>query len=517
MIEIKFKYSNEPDNAFQNKETVIFSGKFNESKHDSLNNAIIELSDSITVFGRDFNWFLSGLNNGTGQIGFIIYYNSTLYAKGYFRLEQTEIDYSKRNIKIKPILKNITDAIKGWDKERKGDSFASFSMSPFFGNIESAETWRINDNLSLSEPSPPSGLGWGRVSVRYESGTRGDEPVTRVYVTWARQVSPTQFDTNWLFDSTIGMYVTPVTTGANLRTIAGARKVKEVIQSLLNSLAIDTGVYLCLESHFFQWNEQSLSNFNDAYNYANQYFYNLQMVQNSDAKRPNSYDRASGDAWKINLAQLISDLRLLFNVQCRIENNNLVTVLRVEHCSYFDENAIPLSQNAIFSKIVKQKQVEQQKFEKFQYAQGVYTSEFKPFIIENDGIYLEGEKISKLDLLSCDIGSFQNEGNAEKLDDSGFVILTCTNTNQLINENKPLAFGTLIEKLHKHNRIAKSGKINDIATAFYQKSMISTNDIIVKNSTLHAVNESIDTNFGIFQIESIERDIIKRVTRLKFG
>jgi hypothetical protein len=325
MVEIKFKYGNEPESMFAEKSKVVFQGKFNESKHDSLKNSVVELTDGITVFGRDFNWFLAGLNNLAGQIDFVIHYNSTPYAKGFFRLEQCVIDKDKRNLKIKSILHNITDAVKGWDKERKGDSFAPIPINPFIGILETLETARTNDNQSLAEPSPPAGLGWGRVSMRYERGHRGNEPVTRVYVTWSRQTSVVQFDSTWLFDSTIGKYAKPVTgKSANLVSIGGARKLKDVVKSLLTELERETSVRMTLKSYFFQWNETPQNSFNEAYNYANEFLYNLYLVQNSDAKRPESYDRASGDAWKINLEKLMSDLKTLFNIHARLNTTALV-------------------------------------------------------------------------------------------------------------------------------------------------------------------------------------------------
>jgi hypothetical protein len=521
---VKFKYSTEPEATFAEKSKVVFQGKFNESKHESLKNSVIELSDNITVFGKDFAWFLDGLNSLAGQIDFIIYLKTIFYAKGFFRLEQVEIDKDKRILKIKPIVSNITDAVKGWDKERKGDSFASEIVNPFIGAVEIAETGRINDNLSLNEPAPPAGLGWGRVSVRYESGSRGNEPITRVYVKWARQVSVSRFDSTWVFDLLNGKYVAPITTGANLLSIAGARKLKDVVQSLLNNIETETNIRLSLKSNFFQWNESLQNVFNEAYAFASEFLTNVMLVQNSDAKRPGSYVRASGDTWKINLDKLKNDLKILFNADCRIEKDRAGLVFRVEHCSFFEtfpNNSLisKHTQNIVFSKIVKQKRIDVHRLEKFQYSEGIYTTAFKPAVIENNGVYLTGEKTSKLELLSCDIGSFQDVSNIDKLDDNGFVILATkviAGQTCLLYENKPMSFSVLIEKLHKWNRIAKSGKINDIATAFHQKTMLSTTDITVRGLQGYEIGEQIQTDWGVFEVNSKEIDIEKGFQTLKF-
>jgi hypothetical protein len=286
----------------------------------------------------------------------------------------------------------------------------------------------------------------------------------------------------------------------------------------LDEIRVTSLVEIGLKSHFFQWNEQAIT-INTAYEWANLNLANLMLVQASDAKRPDSSGYAHGDTWKINLEKLLKDLAILLNIECRIEKMGANHYLRVEHCSYFSGAFITVTSTA-FQRKIKSKKINVTLLEKFQYGEGVYGTAFKPAIIENAGYQLTGEKVSKMELLSCDIAAFQNPVNAEKVNENGFLILATRNIGgslKLLNENTPLSFANTVPALHTWKRLAKYGKINDVVTQFTKVHTESTTDITVKNKIDFAVGQVAQTDYGNFEIEGVEVDIVKRISRLKFG
>ena len=233
------------------------------------------------------------------------------------------------------------------------------------------------------------------------------------------------------------------------------------LQDVLTYLFVQAGCGMTVKSDFFDLNADGSAPVNPAYDAALLYCHNLLVFQKSDIKRHDASDPSRSPAWKMKLADLLNDLKILFNVDWRADDNG--STFRLEHISYFDAPNGNDYTDARYKSILEQDKTDAPRLTRFFYRDDQCSAYFKGKPLE---IYCgEDEKELRLSLFSCDISFITSDDGLESIGDDGFVLMTAVNvggTLYNVNNNRPLSWSELLYNFYRHN-MAGAGEINGAA------------------------------------------------------
>jgi hypothetical protein len=217
-------------------------------------------------------------------------------------------------------------------------------------------------------------------------------------------------------------------------------------------------------SDFFNINPDATAPSNAAYDYATLYYQLMTVHQKSDVKRPYNSDPAKEKAYDIKPADLLNDLRILFNVYGKITGNEM----RLEHISYFTETADLDLTASPGQKLETEADPEDRIFrENFFYADEQASALFvgQPIFYDCGSEVFDNRCV----LFSCDVTFIQYNANNDSISDAGFVLCSTKiedDLRVLVQDNTPLAFTNLHENLHRHNRQFPTGTLNGDPVTF---------------------------------------------------
>lgn len=235
------------------------------------------------------------------------------------------------------------------------------------------------------------------------------------------------------------------------------------LDGILEYLFLETGCGLTIKSDFFNINADATAPSNVAYTAAETFYRNLLIFQKSDIKRHDASDPARQPAFTIRLADLLSDLKTMFNLDWSITDSG--ATFRLEHVSYFE--AIPGNDYtaANYKNELEQDKADAPRLTRYFYRDEQCTDYFKGFPIE---IYCgEEEKESRLSLFSCDVAFIVSDDALESIGDDGFVLVAAEVSGGTLyntNNNRPLAWTELHDNFYRHN-MAGAGEINGVPVA----------------------------------------------------
>lgn len=421
----------------------------------------------------------------------------SLYWKGLFSIFDSEIDYDKCYLEVKPKPDDeytcLGDALKNdYTVFDSGSSVTATSISTLSGNYE---TFSCQDSFTGQESQPGVEIAppvstclvdpdnWCILSNEFTANCYEDPDNPQLTVcdyeqltTWHREIAIVDcvngvatrppYGSGWNLTSQDCAGTSTSTwwrcPGSLFGTLNGPYTRGRLFSDVLNHLVSEFGCNLTVKSDFFNINPENDAPDNSAYNYAAANFHHITFHQKSDIKR-NGTNGSSAIAWELKAEDLFDDLLKLFNVWYKIDNGKLV----LEHYSFFTSAVgrdlsgikMPLKVNCTGNENVRS--------EKF-FSSDESTSEiFKDILI----MYECGEedKEQRLRLFNLDISYVEDDINKENVSDEGFVLI-CNDFYEgeyvIIDGNSPLAFRNILPALHIWARLYKSGKINDIQTVF---------------------------------------------------
>lgn len=259
-------------------------------------------------------------------------------------------------------------------------------------------------------------------------------------------------------DGTATWWRCPTAGGAILGDYTRGRRFKAVVERILANMGCD----LTIKSDFFGFNPVGDAPDNVAYEFAQKYCQNITFHQKSDIKQKSVLTPSSSPAWDLTPKDFFDDARKMFNVYPIIVNGVLIW----EHYSFFTS---VLGLNLTGQKMPKALEygtAENIKTENYYWPEDTsFEFRAKP-IIYDCGEQLKEERCT---LLHTDIAHIEDPANADRVGDTGFVLISNgVYEGQLIinNNNDPFKWSNLQENLHKHGRLYKSGKLNDVAQTF---------------------------------------------------
>lgn len=220
---------------------------------------------------------------------------------------------------------------------------------------------------------------------------------------------------------------------------------------------------LTVQSNFFNINPDGNSPDNIAYQFAEDYLWDLTIHQKSDIKRKEASNPAKELSWEIENKQLFGDLRKAFNVWPIIKNN----VLHLEHYSHFvGELGWDVSDKNI-STVIDYSGNSSIQTENFYYMDEACSALFKAQEVRyNCGTE---NKDYRCEMFSFDVSFIENINNEAEIDDGGFVLISNTirDGQYIMNRrNIFLRWELLLENLHVFGRLYKSGKLNGVQQDF---------------------------------------------------
>lgn len=230
------------------------------------------------------------------------------------------------------------------------------------------------------------------------------------------------------------------------------------LQDVLEYLFEETGCGLTVKSDFFDLNADATAPANAAYTAAAAYCQSLIIFQKSDVKRHDATDAARSPAFRMKLADLLADLKAMFNLEWTIADSG--ATFRLEHVSYFAAATGNDYTAAKYKKELEADKADAPRLTRFFYRDEQCTTYFAGSPIE---IYCgEDEKEARLALFSCDIGFITSDDALESIGDDGFVLMSTLDSGGTlynVSNNRPLAWTELHDNFHKWE-MAGAGEIN---------------------------------------------------------
>lgn len=474
----RFKCYISSDNISYREASPVWAGAFSHKKERDAVFYTQELKDELLFKGDDYAALILLEQSPCEVVDVEIWRQCegeySLYWTGDFTWFDVKVNKDYCTVRVTPSPKTGYECLQGeWEIEQNIYSAAStVTVYPFQGELQVACCTATNEgspppaptggdcteSFTLSEwcglpisdvitpPDPPfttyvRTTCYGRVVADGTcSGGTPVAPNTQYFWNLLENNCPTSSKW-WRCVSSLEQNLSPMNTG---------RLFKTVLQWLVDQ----TNCGLTVKSDFFDINPDGSSPDNLAYTYAENNLKYLTIHQKSDVKRPNASNPALSTVYVIKLKELIDDLRIMFNVYFRVEENE--TVLRLEHHSYFTQGTgmdltakpMKLEYSTDGADLVAE--------ELYKYADEIGSQK----ITYSCGT---GSRDFRLRLISTPVSEIQNQSNQESVSDRGWVL--CANRfiggkYYLIDGNLPLLWGSLHSNLFRHNRAFPSGTLN---------------------------------------------------------
>ena len=289
-----------------------------------------------------------------------------------------------------------------------------------------------------------------------------------------------------------------------------------MLADVLEYLFLETGCGLTVKSDFFNINPDATAPSNIAYTQALAKMQYLVLFQKSDIKRHDATNASTESAWNLKLYDLLSDLKIMFNVDFEIIDSG--TTFRIEHISYFAASIGNDYTSASYKKQLEQDNEDVPMLRKFLYKDEQCSDYFKGLPIE----YYCGtdEKEERLQLISCDLEYITDDNQAEHIGDDGFVLVsTYEDGGNLYNydNNRALSWSELHDNFFLHD-MPGAGEINGSpVTPLSLKPVRKQPQFSVKHCCTDTFNaaELQTTSIGNGEVQQAEKDIVKETLKLQ--
>lgn len=323
------------------------------------------------------------------------------------------------------------------------------------------------------------------------SDIRGTLELTTTYIREEWTGSGVPQSEGWIYDDSEGVYYRPVPTLLDdetesleaaiigngqlfafrqwrfLDSISNGRRLNDVLESLFRF-----GCGYEIKSNFFGINPDGTEPDNIAYTFARDYLWELVLLQKLDVLIHDSTEE--GTNYPISLRQLWRNLRVMFNVELRLEDENYI---RIEHVSYYqDRFMLDLTKEHMQRFILHKGQFEYKKeelprFERWEWMDRLGNPFFDQGEVEYEGVCVDDEENKEIsyiaDMITTDIdGAIA----AEAVNEEGFF-LVATKDGTIIREapegfehayvNGVLGWRVLLPTLHIWKRKKTHGIMNE--------------------------------------------------------
>lgn len=519
----RFKCYISSDNITYREASPVWAGAFSHKKERDAVFYTQELKDELLFKGDDYAALILLEQSPCEVVDVEIWRQCegeySLYWTGNFTWFDVKVNKDYCTVRVTPSPKTGYECLQGeWEIERNIFSAGSVvTVHPVFGEYQ-------YDCCQSTVPTPTGpedchgpdwcfhtydveGTGpytqttcWHRVVA--DGSCSGGTPVAPIVGTgWTllQNNCPGSNPKYWRCPISSDYVISPMNTG---------RLFKDVLEYLIDQ----TNCGLTVKSDFFDINPDGSNPSNIAYTFAATYLKYLTIHQKSDVKRPNASNPALATVYGMKLKELLDDLRLMFNVYFRIEENE--TVFRLEHHSYFTTGSgmdltnkpMKLEYSSDKGNLVKE---EVYKFMDEILAQGkiIYTCG-------------AGSKDHRVKMFSNTVVIIQNQSNQEAISDMGWVL--CANDYidgeyYLINENQPLYWVNLHLNLFRHNRLFPYGILGGQSMQFLSWNRIRkqepfTIDLCCDDN--FDPNLLVTTQLSEGEVEEAEYNLIKDTLKL---
>jgi len=234
------------------------------------------------------------------------------------------------------------------------------------------------------------------------------------------------------------------------------------LSTVLETLIAESGAALVVRSEFFSINPDGTYPANREYDFAKANLSRVVVHQKSDVKRPGSAD-ATSKGWNVRLSEFFEDLLVTFNLEYRIEDG----ILRLEHYSYFESNDVVDIRSERIPRAYDFSGNENVGRETYGFTNGESSPRFDADPIEYDAG--EEERNYTVRTFTTDVSYVQAEGNADKVNDAGFVLIATAEIDGFlvaIDGNDVLTWTSLHDALFRSGRAYPTGRLNGEAVAF---------------------------------------------------
>lgn len=390
---------------------------------------------------------------------------------GEFSSKDWKVSDDKKTLSVKPKENNPLDCLKeNWKKDENIYNIVAWeTVKPYFNIYKDKQ--RVIVGASPADPclSPPSESGFCHYETESIPGSPPDIPTKCIYYYHRFEKAggcsgstPTEPDdfTDW----TILQNNCPTSSvwwtcpeGSNLPfTFIHGTRLGDVIQYLLDQ----SGCGLTVVSDFLNINPDFTAPSNDAYTAAADKLQHLLVFQKSDIKRHDATDAARRPAFKIKLADLMADLKVMFQMDWTVTDAG--STFRLEHVSYFSASVGNDYTASKYKKELERDRNDTPRITRFFYRDEKCSDYFRGFPIEID--CGEDEKELRLSLFSVDLEYIVSDDGLESIGDDGFVLICADDiggTLYNIDNNRPLAWSELLYNYYRHN-MAGAGSINEL-------------------------------------------------------
>ena len=263
---------------------------------------------------------------------------------GEFSSKDWKPDETKKTISVKPKEVGDLDCLtKFWKTDDNIYLAADWvPMRPYFTVYKHKERLVIGSSPADPCLSPPTETDYCHYLTESQPGSPPDIPTKCIYYyhrfekngtcSGSTPVEPDTFNTWTLLTNscpTSSVWWT-CPAGTNVPyTFAHGTLLSDALEYLVGQAFCG----LTVVSDFLNINPAGTAPSNAAYTAAAAYYNHLMIFQKSDVKRHDASDPARPAAFKIKLADLMNDLKVLFQLDWKAEDDG--ATLRIEHVSYF--------------------------------------------------------------------------------------------------------------------------------------------------------------------------------------
>jgi len=389
---------------------------------------------------------------------------------GVFTKFDCKIDESRCRLTIKAKTDDKYRCVsKVWENDVNiyAGTGTQIQVREFYGTFE-AGIQECHECRVFSTPTPVCSSSTACVERTdvFPGGLLNDCPSGQYYaVTYFHRITgtgttllPPPYGSGWTLLSGTTWWRCPDDESFKIGVLKYGRRFDAVLEKLVAQ--VDCG--LTVRSHFFGINAtHAAPPDNDAYDYAALYYQDMTIHQKSDVKRPDG-DQSYAFIWKMKLKEKLEDLQFLFNAFWWIDGDDLI----IEHVSYRVSTAgIDRSAQVIPKEI--EYEVTTPKEETYVFVDEDCSDFFKGVPITNN--CGNDKKERRCSLFSTDLVFICDEANQDRINDDKWVLISNTvdSGSYFVNDqNKPLAWTNLHDKLHRHYRPGTAGTINGADVTF---------------------------------------------------
>lgn len=233
------------------------------------------------------------------------------------------------------------------------------------------------------------------------------------------------------------------------------------LENVMVKILANLGCGLTIKSDFFGINVAGDAPSNAAYDYAIANLQNLTVHQKSDIKRKNDPNPSTEPAWVLKAKDWFEDFQKIFNVWFIIEDDVFIW----EHYSFFTTSVGMNLTNTPMKLKYNFSGNDNIGSEKYLWADELVSYAFRANTIFYD--CGKEEKEQRCTLITTDLDYI--ESFPDNITDEGFVLIAnydLSGTLVILDNNEPLKWTNLQENLHKHGRLFRSGKLNNVSQDF---------------------------------------------------